>query len=83
MSSLKKIFLGGHAWGMQKFLGQGMNPHHSSDNTMSLTARPPGNSSQILIKILSHYDQYVVTNMFIFKFFTIYLKWEFSTSPYT
>ena len=26
----------GHAHGMQKFLGQGFNPHHSSDNARSL-----------------------------------------------
>ena len=29
---------------MQKFLHQGSNPHHSSDNARSLTTRPPGNS---------------------------------------
>ena len=42
-------FLGffGHAWGMQKFLGLGLNPSHSSDNAESLTARPPGNSPMV------------------------------------
>ena len=30
--------------GMWKFLGQGWNPCHSSDNTRSLTVRPSGNS---------------------------------------
>jgi len=38
--------------GMEKFLGQGLNLHHSSDlssdNARSLTARPPGNSKSIL-----------------------------------
>ena len=29
---------------MQKFPGQGLNLSHSSDNTTSLTAKPPGNS---------------------------------------
>ena len=29
---------------MQKFPDQGLNPHYSSDNTKSLTVRPPGNS---------------------------------------
>ena len=36
----------GHAHGLQKFPGQGSNPHHSSDNARSLTTRPPGNSHQ-------------------------------------
>ena len=30
--------------GMHNFPGQGSTPNHSSDNTRSLTARPPGNS---------------------------------------
>jgi len=34
----------GLAHGMQKFLGLGWNPSHSSDNTESLTTRPIGNS---------------------------------------
>ena len=34
----------GCARGIQKFPGQGLNPSHSSDNTESLTARPPGTS---------------------------------------
>ena len=29
---------------MWKFLGQGLNLHHTSDNAKSLTTRPPGNS---------------------------------------
>ena len=33
------------AHSMQKFLGQGSNPCRSSDNTKSLTARPPQNSN--------------------------------------
>ena len=44
-------FWGGHACGMRKFQGQGLNPSHSSsnlshssDNAKSLTSRPPGNS---------------------------------------
>ena len=35
---------GGCALGMKKFLGQGSNLCHSSDNARSLTARPLGNS---------------------------------------
>ena len=33
--------------GMKKFLGQGLNPSHSSVKTRSLTARPPGKSYTI------------------------------------
>ena len=33
---------------MQKFLGQEWNPGHSTDNTGSLTPRPPGNSFHVL-----------------------------------
>ena len=36
--------------GMQKFSGQGLNPSHSSDNARSSTARPPGNSTDGLLK---------------------------------
>ena len=36
---------------MQKFLAQGSNPSHSSDNARSLTTRPPGNSSLLSFKI--------------------------------
>ena len=32
------------ACSMPKFLGQGLNPSHSSDNAKSLTTRLPGNS---------------------------------------
>ena len=35
-----------HAHSMQKSLSQGLNLSHSSDNTKSLTTRPPGNSSK-------------------------------------
>ena len=35
----------GRAHGMQEFLGQGSNLHHSSDNAESLITKPPGNSS--------------------------------------
>ena len=44
------FFFFGHALGMQKFPGQGSNPHHSSDpnysndNAGSSTAKPAGNS---------------------------------------
>ena len=37
-------FYFGYAHNTQKFPGQGSNPHHSSDNARSSTARPPGNS---------------------------------------
>lgn len=33
-----------HTRGMQKFLHQGSNMHHSCDSTKSLTTRPPRNS---------------------------------------
>ena len=35
----------GCTYPMQKFLGQGSNLYHSSDNTESLTTKPPGNSN--------------------------------------
>ena len=35
---------------MQTFLGQGLNLSPSSDNTKSLTPRPPGNSKEIINK---------------------------------
>ena len=35
---------------MWKFQGQGSNPNHSSDNTISLTARLPGNSYLFILK---------------------------------
>ena len=35
---------GGHTCGLWKFLGQGWDLCHSSDNAKSRTARPPGNS---------------------------------------
>ena len=34
----------GYSHGMKKFLGQGLNLSHSSDNAESLSIRPPGNS---------------------------------------
>ena len=40
--------------GMQKFLGQGSNLSHSSDNTESLTARLPGNSLKSFPIVDSH-----------------------------
>ena len=36
---------------MWKFPGQWLNLSHSSDNTRSLTARPPGNSNQCSLKL--------------------------------
>ena len=47
--SLIYVFIG-YAGGMQKFLGQGLNPHPSSDlsradNARFLTMRPLGNYS--------------------------------------
>ena len=35
---------------MQKFPGQGSNPHHSSDNNGTLTIRPLGNSLCVVLK---------------------------------
>ena len=43
------ILFFGHACGMQKFPNQGLNPSHLSENTESLTPRPPGNSLQSFI----------------------------------
>lgn len=37
-------FFFGRAHSMRKFLGQGLNPNHSSDDARSLTARVPGNA---------------------------------------
>jgi len=50
---LSFFFFFGYTCGMQKFPGQGLNLSHSSDNTESLTPRPPGNSCPILFKGLS------------------------------
>ena len=40
------FFLICHSCSLWKFLGQGWNLHHSSDNARSLMARPPGVSNQ-------------------------------------
>ena len=40
----KIFFILGHTHGMQKFLSQGSNPSHSSDNAKSLNSRPPEKS---------------------------------------
>lgn len=42
------FFLFSHAWGLQKFPGQGLNMSHSSDDPASWTARLRGNSLKIL-----------------------------------
>ena len=39
------FFFLGLVCSMRKFLGQGSNPHNSSDNAGFLNTRPPGNSS--------------------------------------
>ena len=49
-------FFSGHAHGMWKLPGQGSNPYHSSDNTVSLTARPPGKSSYCFIPVALYYS---------------------------
>lgn len=41
----------GHLQGMRKFLGQRLNWSHNSDNTESLTSRPPGNSLAVFLKL--------------------------------
>ena len=41
---------------MQKFMGQGSNLHHSSDNTESLTGSPPGNSQEGILYL--HLSQF-------------------------
>ena len=48
---LFSMYFWGHACHMQKFLGQALNPSHSSDSTKSLTTRPPENSNKILFSI--------------------------------
>ena len=48
--SAKFLFCFGHTHSMQKFLGQGLNLCHSSDNTGSLTERPV--MGKLLTKIL-------------------------------
>ena len=52
----------GYAHGMWKFLGQGWNQHHSSDNTRSSRARLPGNSqicfSLITSKLNRHFNDW-------------------------
>ena len=54
---------------IQKFLGQGSNLHHSSDNARSLTTRLPGNSLNL---ICSHsfnlHKIWSVFWIFLFKF---------------
>lgn len=47
-NSIILCFFSGHACSTKKFLCQGLNPSHSSDNTGSLTTKPPGNTSTIL-----------------------------------
>ena len=42
----------GCACGMRKFLGQGLNPCHGSNNAESLTTRPPGNSRRTVFQNL-------------------------------
>lgn len=42
------FFSFGHAHAMQKLPRQGLNPHDSSDNAISFTAGPPGNSPYML-----------------------------------
>ena len=44
------IYLFSHSHSMHKFLGQGSNPCQSSDNTGSLTSKPPGNPKLYLLK---------------------------------
>ena len=46
---------------MHKFLGQGLNLCHSSDNARSLTAGPPGNSEKDLFLSTGVYGQRLVT----------------------
>jgi len=46
------FFFFGHTHGMWKLPGQESNPRHSSDNTNSITARPPGNSQTSFIVYL-------------------------------
>ena len=47
------FFFFGYPQGMRKFLGQGWNSCHSSDNAGSLTARLPPNSGWLYMEILN------------------------------
>ena len=46
------VFFFGCAHGIQKFLGQGSNLSHSSDDAKSLTTRTPGNSCVCLLLLM-------------------------------
>ena len=77
------IYLFGYTLGMWKFLGQGLNPNHSSDNTKSLIARPPGNSLFHSILLLDNIPLYemniphflLFTSCWRFELFPVWLSW--------
>lgn len=47
-------FLPSCTYSVQKFPGQGLNVYHSSENTKSFTAMPPGNSCLFIFSFLFH-----------------------------
>ena len=55
MRRLLNGFCFGHTHGMHKFLSQGSNQSHSSDNAESLTARPPENSLNVNAELVSNH----------------------------
>ena len=58
LKSSDSSLLFGHTLSMQKFLGQGWNSHHSSDNARSLITRPAGNSfffPSLLLLVTVHF----------------------------
>ena len=50
------FFFSGHAHDIQKLLDQGQTLSHSSENTKSLTARPPGNSKNSSFREGENYE---------------------------
>ena len=64
------FFFFGLAYGMQKFLGQGLNLCYSGDNVESLTTRSLGNSPNgILINLFGKKQMYFITLIFIEVYF--------------
>ena len=64
---------GGAAHSMQKFLGQGSNPSHSSYNAKSSTTRPPGNSTPFFKRHEKvSFPLWIVVFLIFFKLGTFY-----------
>ena len=80
----KISFSFGHAQGMQKFLGQGLNlchssnPSHSSDNAGSLVTRPPANSKNFFFKKIRFIRDLHSLKKFFFLFMATPVAYESS-----